>query len=78
MGDRISMSISVDSLSDETLKLGPWCPRVFPFWINAVGFSFSFQVPVQQTVLMKLLKTVKRKKDKQTERERNKGDKTET
>ena len=45
MGDGISMSISVDSPSDETLNRGPLAPRrqyEFPFGINTVQFSFFF------------------------------------
>ena len=47
MGDRISMSISVDSPSDETLNRGPVALLLqrqyeFPFGINIVQFSFSF------------------------------------
>ena len=47
MGDRISMSISVDSPSVETLNRGPWLLRrhnEFPFGIN-MQFSIYFQVP---------------------------------
>ena len=44
MGDRISMSISVDSPSDETLNQGPLVLLLrrqyeFPFGINIVQFS---------------------------------------
>ena len=49
MGDSISMSISVDSHSDETLNRGPlalllWQRYEFRFGINIVHFSiFNFQ-----------------------------------
>ena len=48
MGDCISMSISVDSPSDETLNRGPlalllWRQYKFPFGINIVKFSIFFQ-----------------------------------
>ena len=44
MGDRISMSITVDSPSDETLKRGPLAlllrrQHEFPIGINIVQFS---------------------------------------
>ena len=47
MGDRITMSISADSPSDETLNRGPLALLVrrqyeFPFGINVVQFSFLF------------------------------------
>ena len=47
MSDRISMSISVDSSSDETLNQGSlvlllWQQYEFPFWINIAQFSFFF------------------------------------
>ena len=45
MGDRISLSISVDSLSDDTLNWGPlalllWRLYEFPFGIYVVNFHF--------------------------------------
>ena len=48
MGDRISMSISSDSPSDETLNGVPLALLLrwqyeFPFGINIVQFSFFFQ-----------------------------------
>ena len=55
MGDRISMSISGDSLSDETLNRGPlalhlWRQYEFPFEINIVQFSifsiFQFSIHI--------------------------------
>ena len=47
MGDRISMSISVDSPSDETLNRGPLALLLrrqyeVPFGINIMQFSFLF------------------------------------
>ena len=47
MGDRISMSSSIDSPLDETLNQGPlalllWIQYEFPFGINNVQFSISF------------------------------------
>ena len=47
MGDRISMSISIDNPSIETLNRGPLALLLrrqyeFPFEINIVQFSFSF------------------------------------
>ena len=47
MGDCISMSISIDSPSEETLNRGPlvlllWRLYEFHFGINIVQFSFSF------------------------------------
>ena len=48
MGDRISMSISGDSLSDETLNRGPLALLLmrqyeFPSGIDIVQFSFFFE-----------------------------------
>ena len=51
MGDRISMSISTDSPSDETLNWGPqalllWRQYEFPFGINIVQFwIFQMLIP---------------------------------
>ena len=49
MGDRISMSISADSPSDETLNRGPLTLFLkrqyeFPFGINIVQFSIFFLI----------------------------------
>ena len=49
MGDRISMSISVDKSLNETLNRGSQALLLrrqyeFPFWINVVSFSYSFSV----------------------------------
>ena len=52
MGDRISMSISGDIPSDETLNRGPLTMLLrqqyeFPFGINIVQFSiFNFQLDI--------------------------------
>ena len=54
MGDGISMSISVDSPSDETLNRGTLALLLrrqyeFPFGINKVQFSFFFQLLIENS-----------------------------
>ena len=70
MGNHISMTISVDSPSDETLNRGPlelhlWRQYEFPVEINIVQISFFFFSEIDRQI------EADRQKDSKIDRDRN-------